>query len=218
MTPSLVSSRLCPYAQRAAIVLLCKQIEHDVRYIDLADPPDWFKSVSPLKKVPVLLVQDHAIFGSSVIGEFLEEAFPGSLHPKDALRRALNRSWIEFGGDCMSDTLEMALSGSNAGFREALNRLWEKFEQLERVLGEGPFFNGAEFSLVDAAYAPMFQRLKFLDELRPGIYDTEQHPRIMAWKDRLLAHDPVRSSAVPDLQRLFYDFLRKRGSYVSHFL
>ena len=45
----------------------------------------------------------------------------------------------------------------------------EPFERLEKALeaqGSGPFFNGASYSLVDAAYAPFLQRYFFLDRVK----------------------------------------------------
>ena len=40
-------------------------------------------------------------------------------------------------------------------------KILQAFERLDRALekqGAGPFFNGANYSLVDAAYAPFLQR------------------------------------------------------------
>ena len=50
----LISHHLCPYVQRAVIVLDEKNIPHRRTYIDLADKPAWFAALSPLGRVPVL--------------------------------------------------------------------------------------------------------------------------------------------------------------------
>src|SRR4051794_12511987 len=52
----LVSHHLCPYVQRAAIVLLEKGVPFRRTLIDLDNKPDWFKAISPLGKVPLLKV------------------------------------------------------------------------------------------------------------------------------------------------------------------
>lgn len=218
MTLRLVSSKLCPYAQRSAIVLHHKGIAHDLQFIDLRHPPDWLQQVSPLKKVPVLLVNDQAIFGSSVIAEYLEDSHSGRLHPPDPLLRAQNRSWIDFSGDCMNDMVDMALSPTHSGYQDARERLHSKFDHVEAVLGEGPYFNGAGLSYVDVAYAPLFQRLDCLDDLCTGVHDRQRHSRLLAWKDRLLAVEAVRQSTLPDLPQLFQQFMLQRGSYVSRFI
>ena len=93
----LVSHALCPYVQRAAIVLAEKGVAFERRDINLADKPDWFRNISPLSKTPVLLVGDEAIFESAVICEYLDETALPRLHPTNALQRAQHRSWMEFG-------------------------------------------------------------------------------------------------------------------------
>jgi hypothetical protein len=71
--------------------------------IDLANRPDWFRTISPLGKVPLLLVGQAVVFESAVILEYLEDTQPHRLHPTDPLARAEHRSWIEFGSSILSD-------------------------------------------------------------------------------------------------------------------
>src|SRR5437899_2032784 len=103
---TLVSHRLCPYVQRAAIALAEKGVAFERRDVDLSCKPDWFKAISPLGKTPVLLVHapqkwepvlrsrtctnngDAAIFESAVILEYLEETQANPLHPAEPLKRA----------------------------------------------------------------------------------------------------------------------------------
>ena len=87
----LISHKLCPYVQRAVIALTEKGIPFERIDIDLANKPDWFLKISPLGKVPVLVVErdgsEVALFESNVICEYIEETFPDTkLHPQDALR------------------------------------------------------------------------------------------------------------------------------------
>lgn len=66
---TLVSHALCPFVQRAAIVLAEKKVAFERIDIDLADKPDWFLAISPLGKVPLLkVVEDdgHARNGAQV--------------------------------------------------------------------------------------------------------------------------------------------------------
>src|SRR6195952_1065845 len=99
----LISHKLCPYVQRAVIALTEKGVAFERVDIDLANKPDWFLKISPLGKVPVLLVGDVPIFESAVILEYLEETQAPPLHPADALGRAEHRGWIEFGSAVLND-------------------------------------------------------------------------------------------------------------------
>src|SRR3569833_752523 len=94
----LISHKLCPYVQRAVIALIEKGVEIERIDIDLADKPDWFLKISPLGKVPVLLVPsaegEEALFECNVICEYFEVTLPGArLHPDVALARAQHRAW-----------------------------------------------------------------------------------------------------------------------------
>ena len=218
MKPKLISFKLCPFVQRAVIVLEHKMIEHDIEYIDLANPPAWFVALSPLKKVPVLLVGDNVIFESTVINEYLDEAYPNQLHPRDMIVRAKNRSWIEFGNECMWHVFHLSVKETQEEFNETRDELLNKFDQIEKVLIDTPFFNGDAFSLVDASYAPFFRYLEYLNELRPGMFSVSRHPKINAWKNNLLKLDTVKKSCVPEFKKLYHEQLRKRQGSISTFL
>lgn len=217
MRPRLISFKLCPFVQRVAIALEYKQADYAIDYIDLADPPEWFLALSPLKKVPVLEVNGEVLFESVAILEYVEEAYSPRLHPEDLVLRARNRAWIEFANQCMWDALHLTTKESEAEFDEVVDGVLEKFDRLERVVAT-PFFNGDGFALVDAAWAPLLQRLRLLDALRRGILDPRRHPGIARWQDALLALEAVRRSHVPELETLYHELLWRRQGHIARFL
>lgn len=207
----LVSHRLCPYVQRAAIVLAEKGVPFERRDVDLDHKPDWFLAVSPLGKTPVLMVDGHALFESAVICEYLDETHGPQLHPRDALERARERGWIEFG----SQLLMGIAAFYNAPDEESLARqgrtLRARFERLEAALGEGPWFRGAAFGLVDAAFGPVFRYLDVFDRIGAfGLADGL--PRLAAWRAALAARPSVRQAVALDHAARLHDFLARRPS------
>ena len=195
-TFKLVSFSLCPYVQRAMIVLSEKNIAFDIEYIDLSAPPPWFYDISPLEKVPVLLVDDQPLFESMVICEYLDEVTEGSLYPADAFKRATNRAWIEFGNDILSSTFEFYTTEDEKRFKHLTNLLMDRFEILEDEISDGTYFNGENFSMVDAVYAPIFRYHNRIAQYKDfGFFDDA--PKIKAWGDTLLARPSVIKS-VPD--------------------
>src|SRR5712675_1887394 len=99
---TLISHKLCPYVQRAVIALNEKGVPFERVDIDLANKQDWFLKLSPLGKVPVLIVRSDegevALFESNVICEYIEETQAGvKLHLENPLQRAQHRAWMEFG-------------------------------------------------------------------------------------------------------------------------
>ena len=216
--PKLVSFKLCPFVQKAVIVLEQKNIDYDIEYIDLAAPPDWFLKISPFGKVPVLIMGEDVIFESSVIIEFLEEAYPIKLHPSDLIQRAKNRSWIEFCNACMVASFNLSIAEDKQSFDNTMLDLNNRFDQLEAVLLNQPYFNGDSLSLVDASYAPLLHRLHCMNQLNPGLFLPDRHPKINRWKDRLLQEDSVIHSTVSNFTELYRQLLWTRQGYISTFL
>ncbi len=206
----LVSFKTCPFVQRAAIVLHEKAVPFEITYIDQRNKPDWFLKISPLGKVPLLKVNDTVLFESAVIAEYLDEAYPPSLHPADALRRAHNRAWIEFSSTLLSSQFQMLMSPDRSAFEAAAAHFGELFDRLETELGVGPFFNGASVALVDCAFAPIFMRTAIMEPyLALGAF--AQRPRIQAWSQLLLARAAVQRSVVPEFAGLLIDSWRQRA-------
>ena len=215
MDLELISFKLCPFVQRAVITLLYKEVPHRITYIDLSAPPPWFLDISPFGKVPLLRVDgEHVLFESAVINEFVDEVTPNRLMPEEPVRRALNRAWIEFGSACLGDHFRLTTAENQGQFDNAQSDLQDKFERLEGVLGDGPYFNGADFSLVDSSFAPLFMRLEMLNQ-RVEIYDRAEFPKVAAWSEALLALPAVRGSVVEDFEPLFLEHVAKRSAYMK---
>jgi glutathione S-transferase len=214
----LISTKRCPFVQRSIITLNHKGIDHRMTFVDLDEPPQWFSEISPFGKVPVLRVDgETVIFESAVINEFLDDVTPGQLHPADPLQRALNKSWIEFGGECCSLTFQLMVAADQKAFEEIIAQLAANLERVEKVLGDGPFFNGAAFALIDAAYAPIFIRLDVFRDLL-DIDITTDLPKIHAWQETLLALPEVQQARVPELPDLFRQLITSRNAYAQALL
>lgn len=215
MKLELISTRRCPFVQRSVITLNYKGIDHEMVFVDLDDPPAWFLEISPMGKVPVLRVDgETVIFESAVINEFLDEITPGRLHPEEPLQRALNKSWIEFGGDCCSLTFQLMVAPDEQSFDDTVAELTDNLGQVEKALGEGPYFNGDDFALIDAAYAPIFIRLDVFETLL-DLRITDRLPRVAAWAKQLLAMPAVQSARVAELSVLFRQLIVSRGAYAQ---
>jgi glutathione S-transferase len=211
----LISYKLCPYVHKAAITLRAKGIPYAIEYIDLRRPPDWFRRISPLGKVPLLLVGDDVLFESTAIMEYLDEAHPPRLHPDDLIPRAKHRAWVLFSDTCLRDMYRVALREDEAAFLQAVEQLHRDFDQLESAVAGEPFFAGEAFSLVDAAYGPLFFQLDILAGIHPALFDPERHPRIVRWKEALVRHPAVVEAVVPDFRDLYLDWLSMKDSYLA---
>ncbi len=211
---TLISHVLCPYVQRAAILLAEKGVPFQRIDIDLADKPDWFLALSPLGKVPVLLVGDTPVFESAVIAEYLDETQAPRLHPSDPLERARHRSWIEFGSTVLSDIWAFYTAPGDAELQARAATIGGRFRQLEAVLGEGPYFGGEAFGLVDAVFGPVFRYFDVFDAI-DDFGMLADCPRVSAWRQRLARRPSVQQAVRPEYPALLRDFIRRRQSALA---
>ena len=196
-----------------------KGVEFEVTFINLQEKPDWFLEISPHGKVPVLKVDDEVLFESNAIAEFLDETVPPRLHPEDPVQRARNRAWTDY-----VPTFSSALSGvyytkTREDMEAGLANAPVAVDRLEKAIAgqrgnDGPYFNGPDLSLVDAAYAPFLQRFLIAD----GFLNTsllDGFPLVRAWTDALLSNEIVTGAVAPNFLEEFYGNLRRREFYVA---
>ena len=216
MPPSLtlVSHHLCPYVQRAAISLAEKAVPFERVYVDLADKPAWFLDLSPLGKTPVLKVDDRAIFESVVILEYLEETRPHPLHPADPLRRAEHRAWIEFGSAVLNGIAAFYGAPDEASLLARREELVQRLVTLDAALGDGPWFDGEHFSIVDAVFGPVFRYFDVFDRIGAfGILAGK--PKVAAWRKALAGRPSIARAVGADYEARLVRFLRARNSHLS---
>jgi glutathione S-transferase len=210
----LISHKLCPYVQRAVIALTEKGVAFERVDIDLSNKPDWFLTISPLGKTPVLLVGDIPIFESAVILEYLEETQPKPLHPADPLTRAEHRAWIEFGSAVLNDIAGFYSAPDEAAFKAKTSQLAQRFARLETRLAAEPWFDGEKFSLVDAVFAPVFRYFDVFDRIGDfGILGEK--PKLAKWRSSLAQRPSARGAVSADYPALLTDFLKRRNSWIS---
>lgn len=213
-TLTLISHKLCPYVQRAVIALKEKQVDYQRIDIDLAAKPKWFLALSPLGKTPVLRVGHDVIFESAVICEYLDDTIEPPMHPGDALQRARHRAWIEFASATLNAVWSFYTARDDTAYEAAAAALADRFRQLERALGEGPYFSGEKFSLADAAFGPVFRYFDVFDAVS-GIDFFADAPKLRAWRAALAQRPSVRSAVSEDYPALLAEFVIRQGGVLG---
>ena len=211
---TLVSHALCPYVQRIAIALAEKDVPHDRITVDLSNKPDWFLTISPLGRTPVLKVGEAALFESTAILEYLEDTFEHPLHPNDPIERARHRAWIGFGSEMLNGIATFYSSKDTVELEARAAVLHARFHLLEGQLGQGPWFAGEEFSLVDTVFAPVFRYFDVFEQIGEfGFFDGLS--KVSNWRHSLASRPSVRTAVSDDYNTRLKEFLSSRNSALA---
>ncbi len=177
--------------------------DEQLQRFDGPDNHSKFRSFAPNGKVPCLHHDGEVIWESLAIIEYLAERHAG-VWPIDAKARAFARcaasemhaGFTTLRGTCpMSVGIRVQLHQISPALQSDLDRLSELWQQGLQRFG-GPFLAGAEFSAVDAFFAPVAFRVQSyglpLPAAARAYVDTLLSlPGMLAWQQAALA-DPYR--------------------------
>lgn len=108
----------------------------------------------------------------------------------------------------------MYSAADEASFHATQRMLAERFAQLEQALGDGPYFAGQSFSLVDAAYAPVFRYFDVFDEVDEiNFFNTT--PKVRNWRNALARRPSIRAAVAADYAAMLRQFVIGRGGVLG---
>ncbi len=106
----IVGSYVSPYVRKVLACMNLKGLAYEVDPITPFFGDDEFERLSPLRRIPVLIDGDFSISDSTVICEYLDDAYPGHrLYPVDPKHRARARWFEEFADTRLGDLLIWSL-------------------------------------------------------------------------------------------------------------
>ena len=198
-----------PYCWKVRIALAEKKVEYKTEKPVNRDTDPKFRSMTPLGKVPVLVLEDGtALFESTIINEFLDERYPSPpLMPNDPADRARVRIFEEIGDAWLAPALRLIFTAryrfeggkvfrlktidrdqEAAGMKSSAHYL----DYLNANL-EGQEFFVTQFSLADIGLTPPLVRTARFLELPL----KDKWPNIASWADRILARPSVMAAPPP---------------------
>lgn len=129
--------------------------------------------------MPTLQYDNKPLYESTVLCEFLEEAFPQHtprLLPGDPYERARTRIWSDFVGSRIIPAYHRFLQHQGAdGLAEKQAEFLNYLKEFTREMHvQGPYFLGSDFSLIDVVIAPWANRLWVFDHFKGGLGIPEE--------------------------------------------
>ncbi len=220
MTLILYGAPLSPFVRKAEVVLREKGVPFESESVNIMPMPDWFKQISPARRIPVLRDTTVGREGragtlpdSSAICAFLERKHPTpSLYPSEpfAHGRAI---WLEEWADSeLASAIGMGIfrpimfarfqgkppdiETARASWNDKLPRLFDYLEsELEGAGAAKPedarHLLGATLSIADIAVGVQLAQL----EMVAGLPDVRRWPRVVTFAERMIA----RPSFAPNL-------------------
>ena len=208
----IIGSFVSPYVRKVLACLNLKGLTYEIDPITPFFGNDEFERLSPIRRIPVLIDGDLSVSDSTVICEYLDDAYPGHrLYPSDAKDRARARWFEEYADSRLGDTfiwgffypkIVHQLVWGEPGDQQRVAKTLEQdipreLDYLERELPASGFLFG-EIGVADIAIASMFRNAAY-GGFEP---DPERWPRSAAFVNRVL-DDPAIASLLPfeDVQR-----------------
>lgn len=195
----IVGTYTSPYVRKVLACLHLKGIEYEVDPIVPFMGDEGFSNLSPLRRIPVLLDGEVILCDSTVICEYLEDAYPApALYPRTAVARARARWLEEYADTRMGEVLIWGLFNQRVinprvwGVETdpaELERITERdipqvLDYLEREVPVAGFLFGP-VGVADVAIATFFRNAAFA---RFAV-DADRWPRTAAFVERVLDLD-----------------------------
>jgi glutathione S-transferase len=130
------------------------------------------------------------------------------------VKKAKERAWVEFASATLANVGQLYNAKDECSFNDAVNELQEKWAHLEENVAQSAFFNGEDFSLVDAAFAPVFRYFDVFEKL--GDFDfTGRFAKIEQWRKALGQRSSVINAVGPEYQEMLTNFVAAKESYLG---
>lgn len=188
--------------QKVRLVLAEKNLPYESVPIDLRKneqkTPDYLR-INPYGLVPAMEDGGIVMYESTIINEYLEEAYPQTpLLPKDIGRRTRARVLEDFRDNHLypaMKTISRVTRGIDSkdwdrgAIAAAFETIAPLLQRLEDELAGKDYLVG-DYSLADIAFTPNLAR-----QVELGVGLPEKYPRLRAWVERLMQRPNYRSIA-----------------------
>jgi glutathione S-transferase len=194
----IIGSFVSPYVRKVLVCMELKGIDYEVDPITPFFGNDEFRRLSPLCRIPVLIDDGLLLTDSTVIAEYLDEAFPDPpLMPRDPKERARARWLEEFADTRLGDVFIWGLFypkmvsprvWGEPGDQDRIDKslatdIPAALDYLEGELPDGGFLFG-DMGLADISIASFFRNAAYAG-FAP---DASRWPRTARLVEQVLAH------------------------------
>lgn len=201
----LYASAASSFARKIRVMLIEKNISHEVEMVNLWEPNE-LQKINPIGKVPSLKLDDgRVLISSPLIADYLDGRYPDPRFiPADADGRFEVRRWEALADGTMdavgTSLYEMRFHDETKRSQAWLDRQRTKIDAglsaLEGMLGDRAWCVGGAMSLADIAIAC---HLGFITMRVPHYFPPEKYPGLARLWKTMEARDSLKQTAPPSL-------------------
>lgn len=197
--------------QRTWAVLEEKQIPYQYIEVNPYHKPESLLELNPRGLVPTLQYDGKPLYESTVICEFLEDAYPqhgAKLLPEDIYERARMRIWSDYNTSRLIPSFQRFLQFQPSPGDETIDPHRDEFlghvkEFTKEMDPHGPFFLGEEPKMIDFIVAPFLTRLWLFDHFKGGLgmpepgkggSDEQVWSRFRKWLDAISNRESIKNT------------------------
>lgn len=204
MSLTVYGAPLSPFVRKVRLCLLEKALEYQLEIVMPFTPPDWYLQLNPLGRIPAFKDGDLSLADSSVIIQYLEEAYPDTtrLYGSNAAERGQIR-WLEKYADyemaplttfgVFRNRILKPSAGQPCNEQSVQSALHEKLpphlDYLEQQLGADDYFVGHQLSMADIAVTCQLINMEHAGE----VVDAQRWPRLSAHFQRIKSRASTQS-------------------------
>uniref|UniRef100_A0A0B7BC75 glutathione transferase n=4 Tax=Arion vulgaris TaxID=1028688 RepID=A0A0B7BC75_9EUPU len=201
----------CPFAQRAWVALLEKNVDFEYIETDPYNKTPEFLAVNPRGLVPAVIHKGRAIYESSICVEYIDEVWQNEPHllPTEPYERAVARIWVDFIGKKIIPVYYRIVQKQDKEEQDqAKEEFLKNLETLTEAISEtGPYFFGENFTIVDIILASYTLRLNVLEFYRNfEIPNDSRFARFFKWREAAEARPSIKATA-PDSEKILARYI-----------
>ena len=190
MTLTLYSHPFSSYCQKVLMALWENDIPFDYRNLEQPGAAEELAALWPLRKFPILVDDKKTVIESSIIIEYLDQHYPGTVRFLPAENAALevrlmDRFFDNYVMNAMSKPVAEALKPEGDRTEQALSEargaLDSAYTWLEGRLADRIWAAGEDFTMADCAAAPSLFYADWVHQIAPTF------PRLRDYRAQLLS-------------------------------
>lgn len=201
----LLASHGSPYARKARIAMLEKNVNCEFVPARAADPGSPVPQYNPLSKVPVLVLDNgKGMIDSSVIVEYFDGIGTGpKLIPTEFNARIAVREWEALGDGIVDSIVALThdsrysdgCDASAAWYQKQLQKIEGGLTKAQTDIGANEFCYGNAFSLADICIG---MALGYLDRAYASFDWRSKYPGLKRYADKLFARATFAATMPPN--------------------